>query len=98
MLSLREKMRVGPKGQVVIPKGIRDAEQIYPGTDVIFETTDHGIHIQKAGPDRDPIEVFREIAFSINKVPPKNIKLHGYEEQIDKRLQRALKNRKVHKE
>lgn len=92
---LRQKMKVGPKGQVVIPSDIREAEQIYPGTEVVFETTDHGILIEKAEPQRDPIEVFREIAFS-GKISAK-INIHGHEEQIDSRFERAMRNKKVSK-
>ena len=66
MIHLREKMKVGPKGQVVIPKDIRDAEHIYPGTEVIFETTDHGLHLQKTEPEKDPVEVFSQLAKEIN--------------------------------
>ncbi len=66
MVFLRQKMTVGPKGQVVIPKDIRDAEGIYPGTEVIFETTERGILIEKPQLERDPIEVFRETAKEIN--------------------------------
>ena len=88
-------MKVGPKGQVVIPIDIREAQQIYPGTEVIFETTDHGILIGKSETQKDPIEVFREIAFSGKRISAKEINLHGYEEQIDSRFESSLRSRKV---
>ena len=59
-------MRVGPKGQVVIPKDIREAEQIYPGTEVFFETTEKGILIEKSVSGEDIIEGFRNLARRIN--------------------------------
>ena len=64
MLRLRSKMKVGPKGQVVIPKGIRDAAQIHPGTEVIFETTDNGIHMEKTTPEIKMEDVFEAVAKS----------------------------------
>ena len=86
---LRQKMTVGPKGQVVIPKDIREAEQIYPGTEVIFQMTKEGILIAKTELEKDPVEVFREIAFSGKKISAKDIDIHGHEKQIEKRFRRA---------
>jgi len=37
MRMLRLKRRLGPKGQVVIPKKIRDVIGIRPGSEVVFE-------------------------------------------------------------
>ena len=92
MMHLREKMKVGPKGQVVIPKDIRETQNIYPGTEVIFETTDHGIQIQKAQPERDPIEVFREIANSV-KLKGKFDADKSYDEMMEERWKKKLKKR-----
>jgi AbrB family looped-hinge helix DNA binding protein len=39
---------VGPKGQVVIPKGIRDALRILPGQEVVFEMHGHDVLVRKA--------------------------------------------------
>ena len=41
--------RVGAKGQVVIPKNLRDGIGLGPGVDVDFEAVDDGIVIRKAG-------------------------------------------------
>jgi AbrB family looped-hinge helix DNA binding protein len=40
--------RVGTKGQVVIPKAIRDALGIEPGDEVVFEISGHGVMIESA--------------------------------------------------
>ncbi|MCA1819763.1 MAG: AbrB/MazE/SpoVT family DNA-binding domain-containing protein [Thermoplasmatota archaeon] len=47
------RSKVGPKGQAVIPKPIRDALGIRPGDDVVF--TGHGghAHVQKTGASAD---------------------------------------------
>lgn len=41
--------RVGAKGQVVIPKELRDALQIRPGHEVIFEQRGDEVVVRKAG-------------------------------------------------
>ncbi len=41
-------MRVTEKGQVTIPKQLRDAAGIGPGSDVEFEQTDDGVLIRKS--------------------------------------------------
>ena len=63
------KMKIGPKGQVVIPKEMRDEKKIFPGDEVFVELSDAGILIEK--PTRDIIADFERIAKSgksINKV------------------------------
>jgi AbrB family looped-hinge helix DNA binding protein len=40
--------RVGAKGQVVIPKELREQAGLAPGADVDFKATDDGIVIRKA--------------------------------------------------
>lgn len=40
--------RVGPKGQVVIPKGMRDRLGISPGSEVVFTQTPDGVLVRPA--------------------------------------------------
>jgi AbrB family looped-hinge helix DNA binding protein len=41
--------RVGAKGQVVIPKELRDQAGLGPGTNVDFEAVDDGIVVRRTG-------------------------------------------------
>ena len=80
MLEIR--MRVGPKGQVVIPKVLRDAFKIGPGTEVTFSV--EGERIVMRATRTDAADVFERIAKSgkpIRKFPP-----HGaYEGELRRR-------------
>ena len=44
--------KVGPKGQVVIPKDLRDQLGIEPGDEVSFTRQDDQVLIRRAGADR----------------------------------------------
>jgi AbrB family looped-hinge helix DNA binding protein len=41
--------RVGPKGQVVIPKSLRDRLGIRPGDEVVFSLADGGVLVERMG-------------------------------------------------
>ena len=62
MIILKTKMKVGPKGQIVIPKEIRDEENIFPGDEIFVELSDRGILIEK--PKIDVVAEFERIAKS----------------------------------
>jgi AbrB family looped-hinge helix DNA binding protein len=51
--------KVGAKGQVVIPKGIRDAIGIKPGDEVTFEP--HGAEVKVRRVEDDPAQLARDI-------------------------------------
>lgn len=63
---IQQKMMVGPKGQVVIPKLFRDAEKIIPGCEVVFELKDEGILIRMEN-GQEQIKIMEQIAKSISK-------------------------------
>ena len=87
MVILKMKMKVGPKGQVVIPKEIRDEKKILPGDEVFVELNDKGILIEK--PRRDVVADFERIAKSgksIDKTDP-----HAYEEELEERWKKSMK-------
>ena len=91
-ILLKQKTRVGPKGQIVIPKSIRESEKLYPGTEVLVELTGEGIKIEPLIQE-DPIAVFERIAKSVDKKRLKTLDiLHGYEEELELRWQKARKS------
>ncbi len=55
------KRTVGEKGQVVLPKDIRDQLGIKPGTEVAFDMTSDGVIIRKATETRKAYEDFFDI-------------------------------------
>lgn len=73
--------RVTSKGQVTIPKGIREALGIEPGDEVAFEKTDAGYTIQKKAPTTvdggDPFERYRGSADSDETMPERMRRLRG---------------------
>ncbi len=60
------KMKMGPKGQVVIPKMFRDDYGLMPGHEVVMDDTGEGILIKK--PASNIAELARLIAKSGKKV------------------------------
>lgn len=72
---------VTTKGQVTIPKAVREAMGIKPGDEVIFEETDEGYVIQKDAPTTaegtDPFEKYRGMADSGATMPERMRRLRG---------------------
>lgn len=77
------KMKVGPKGQVVIPKVLRDEKKIFPGDEVVFDSLNEGILIEK--PKRDVVADFERIAKS-----GKPIKVLDSDKDYDRMMRQRL--------
>jgi len=54
---MRMKSKVGPKGQAVIPKEIRDILGIEPGSEVVFEVTEKGVLVRRPANESDVDEL-----------------------------------------
>jgi len=78
---IEEEMKVGPKGQVVIPRTMRKALKIYPGTKVVFKLEDENLIIKK--PSSDSVAIFEKIAKKIHS--NEQVNPHEYEEELEKR-------------
>lgn len=73
--------RVTTKGQVTIPKPVRDALGIEPGDEIAFEPIDSGYKIQKKVPTTadgdDPFDQYRGSAESDETMPERMRRLRG---------------------
>ncbi|WP_135664130.1 AbrB/MazE/SpoVT family DNA-binding domain-containing protein [Halorhabdus rudnickae] len=73
--------RITSKGQVTIPKEIREALGIEPGDEISFERTDEGCEIRKEAPTTetggDPFETYRGRAESDETMPERMRRLRG---------------------
>jgi antitoxin PrlF len=73
--------KITSKGQVTIPKEIRDELGIEPGDEIAFEETDSGYVIRKEAPTtadgRDPFEKHRGSADSPGTMPERMRRLRG---------------------
>lgn len=73
--------RITTKGQVTIPKEIRDELGIEPGDEITFERTSSGFEIRKEEPTtqdgEDPFEKYRGTADSDETMPERMRHLRG---------------------
>jgi AbrB family looped-hinge helix DNA binding protein len=73
--------RITTKGQVTIPKEIRDELGIEPGDEITFERTPSGFEIRKEEPTtqdgEDPFEKYRGTADSDETMPERMRRLRG---------------------
>ena len=79
---LREERKVGPKGQFVIPRAMRKALKIEPGTKIVVSLEDNKIVVEK--PFVDAVAVFRRIAKSGKSVSEFDSDAN-YEEELEER-------------
>lgn len=80
---IEEEMKVGPKGQVVIPRSLRKALKIYPGSKVVFRL--EGDKTVLCKPEVDTASLLEKIATSGRSVT--RIRPHLYEEELAGRTQ-----------
>ena len=77
-------MKVGPKGQVVIPKVFRKSLGISPGSTVVFELRNNEILIEK--PRKNIVRDFERIAKGGKSV---KINPHEYEDELGERWKKS---------
>jgi len=76
------KRKVGPKGQIVIPKDVRKLLNIKPGSEILIEIRENEIVIRSALKDRDFFEKFI-------KTPKKLAKKIDLKQIYDKQYERG---------
>lgn len=81
--------KVGPKGQVVIPKPIRDRLGILPGDEVVVEQEGRGVRIRLQA---DDVEARRKCVQALRGISADTPGLPGFE--ADKREEREREERK----
>ncbi|MBI2632617.1 hypothetical protein HYW75_06435 [Candidatus Pacearchaeota archaeon] len=83
------KVKLGQKGQLVIPKIFRDNYKMYPMGEVVVIAKEEGVLIKKQ--DNDIVEKLKEIAIKVNMKERLNQKSlrRLREEQYEERAKRA---------
>jgi AbrB family looped-hinge helix DNA binding protein len=66
--KMRSATRITSKGQVVIPKSVRDRMRWKPGTRLSVETTDEGAVVLRQGGDEDVYALIDGLAGSLAEV------------------------------
>ncbi len=77
-------MKVGEKGQVVIPKELRELTGIKEGTEVTFEVADGGVIVRRAGPKADSYVDYFVSTFSKKLKHDVDIKKALEEERLER--------------
>ncbi len=78
------KRTVGEKGQIVIPKDIRDYTGIKPGSEVVFEVKEKEIVIKSQKSGREFVEDFCNVPKIKKRLSVKKMK-DIFEEQLEER-------------
>jgi len=76
-----EEMKIGPKGQVVIPRALRRALKIHPGSKVVFKLENGRLILEKQF--FDAVNMLENIAKKGSSVS--RINAHAYEEELKAR-------------
>jgi AbrB family looped-hinge helix DNA binding protein len=77
-----EIMRVGPKGQVVIPASLRQAMKIGPGSEIVFRLEKDKVIIDIPKIE-DPVHTLESIALKGKSIS--KIDIHSYQDELDSR-------------
>ncbi len=78
MVSIMQKVKVGPKGQIVIPKIFRENLGIVPGRDILLGYENNKLIIQKSG--ESIVDAATRIAKGrINKFTAKQLREMAYD-------------------
>jgi AbrB family looped-hinge helix DNA binding protein len=77
-----EVMRVGPKGQVVIPASLRKAMKIGPGSEIVFRLEKDKVVIDLPKIE-DPVHTLETIALKGRSVS--RIDTHAYQDELESR-------------
>lgn len=78
-------VRVGAKGQVVIPKAVRDELGIRPGDEVVVEAANGEAHVRRLPPTRQLRGLLKDGASTADVEAD-----HRWEIERDERRQKAL--------
>ena len=87
---LEKERKIGPKGQIVIPKAIRKALKMQPGSNVVISLEDNKVVVKKAS--FDAVAIFRKSAKQIRynkKIDPHE----AYNELLEARIRHAPSGR-----
>ncbi len=92
---IKIKRKIGPKGQIVLPKDIREQFNLKTGTDVIFLVEDQQIIIETPKEHKEIIEEFCTLPENIKKrkISSKQIK-ELIEEQYEEKFKKLLKEKR----
>ena len=82
-MQIEEEMKVGPKGQVVIPSVFRRALKISPGSKVVVRLDNDKVVVEK----KKVLEVALEFDKMARRGPPvRKIDPHAYEQELQERF------------
>jgi AbrB family looped-hinge helix DNA binding protein len=81
---MKNRVRIGEKGQVVIPKELRDLTGIKEGTEVLVDAEDGTVTIRRAGPPTDDYVTYFRSTYSKKLTHELDIKKMLEEERIER--------------